>query len=189
MVPACRMNWRPAGTSWVTSSSLPTPGAGSGMCRRGAGAGRRSPTAMATVMPKTGAVSESRPAPTLKADVHVMLEATRDELPAIWRLWPRFRRPGRTARGRQMYARAVREDDDRPAPGSIPGSCRVAGICGPGSPETRPGHMRASARPCGHSWHWRLPLIPTALSWSTTGATRRLNCGYPSRQSPGPRQP
>lgn len=180
---------------------MPTRGAGSGMCRRGAGAGRRSPTAMATVMPKTGAVSESRPAPALKADVHVMLEATRDELPAIWRLWPRFRRPGRAARGapdvRQgrhqgsIYAActAVREGDDRPAPGSIPGSCRVAGICGSGSPETRPGRMRASARPCGHSWHWRLPLIPTALSWSTTGATRRLNCGYPSRQSPGPRQP
>lgn len=46
----------------------------------------REPTAVATVMSRTGAVSESRPAPTLKAGVNVMLEATRDELPAIQRL-------------------------------------------------------------------------------------------------------
>lgn len=53
----------------------------------------------------------------------------------------------------------------------------MAGICGSGSPETRLGCMSASARPCDHSWHRRLPPIPTALSWSTTGATTRLNLG------------
>ena len=78
---------------------------------------------MATLISRTDAVSESRPAPTLKADVNVMLEAARDELPAIQRLRSRFeslaglreapdvrhgRHPGRT------YAACtpVREGDD-----------------------------------------------------------------------------
>ena len=76
--------------------SCPHPRTESGMCRRGAGAGRRSPAGR----PGTGGSGygdvedrrriRSRPAPTLKAGVNVMLEATRDELPAIQRLWPRF---------------------------------------------------------------------------------------------------
>jgi len=44
--------------------------------------------------------------------------------------------------------------------------------------------MSVSARPCRHWQRWRLPPIPIALWWSTTGATTRLNCGYPSCRSP-----
>jgi hypothetical protein len=45
---------------------------------------------MATVIVMAGVIFDSRPARTLKADVVVMLERTRDELPAIQQLWPRF---------------------------------------------------------------------------------------------------
>jgi hypothetical protein len=46
---------------------------------------------------------DSSPARTRKADVRVMLEETRDELPAIQRLWPRFEDLV-GLRGRKMYA-------------------------------------------------------------------------------------
>jgi hypothetical protein len=46
---------------------------------------------------------DSQPTRTLKADVTVMLERTRDELPAIQQLWPRFERLA-GLRGRRMYA-------------------------------------------------------------------------------------
>jgi hypothetical protein len=46
---------------------------------------------------------DSRPGRTLKADVPVMLERTRDELPAIQQLWPRFEDLV-GLRGRRMYA-------------------------------------------------------------------------------------
>lgn len=44
---------------------------------------------MATVISVAGAIFDSQPAQTLKADMTVMLERTSDELPAIQRLWPR----------------------------------------------------------------------------------------------------
>jgi hypothetical protein len=46
---------------------------------------------------------DSGPARTLKAGLTVMLERTRDELPAIQQLWPRFERLV-GLRGRRMYA-------------------------------------------------------------------------------------
>jgi hypothetical protein len=46
---------------------------------------------------------DAPPARILKADVAVMLERTRDELPAIQHLWPRFERLV-GLRGRRMYA-------------------------------------------------------------------------------------
>lgn len=46
---------------------------------------------------------DSEPTRILKADVTVMLERTRDELPAIQQLWPRFERLV-GLRGRRMYA-------------------------------------------------------------------------------------
>ena len=46
---------------------------------------------------------DSQPARALKAGVTAMLERTRDELPAIQQLWPRFE--GLVGlRGRRMYA-------------------------------------------------------------------------------------
>src|ERR1700722_7099773 len=45
---------------------------------------------MATVTVMAGIIFDSRPARALKADVTVMLKRTRDELPAIQQLWPRF---------------------------------------------------------------------------------------------------
>jgi hypothetical protein len=58
---------------------------------------------MATVMFMESGMFDSRPARALKADVTVMLERTRDELPAIQELWPRFERLV-GLRGRRMYA-------------------------------------------------------------------------------------
>jgi hypothetical protein len=55
-------------------------------------AARRETTEMATVMVVAGVTFDSQPTRTLKADVAVMLERTRDELPAIQQLWPRFER-------------------------------------------------------------------------------------------------
>jgi len=58
---------------------------------------------MATVISVTGDMFDSRPGRTLKVGVTVMLERTRDELPAIQPLWPRFE--GLVGvRGRRMYA-------------------------------------------------------------------------------------
>jgi hypothetical protein len=66
---------------------------------------------------------DSRPTRTRKADVTVMLDRTRDELPEIQRLWPRFERMVGLS-GRRMYAMVdtragtyaactpVRRDDD-----------------------------------------------------------------------------
>lgn len=64
---------------------------------------------------------DSPPARVLKADVAMMLERVRDELPAIQDLWPRFERLV-GLRGRRMYAMVsagtyaactpVRDDDD-----------------------------------------------------------------------------
>ena len=71
---------------------------------------------------------DSAPARTLKADVTVMLQRTRDELPAIQELWPRFETLV-GLRGRRMYAMVdladasyaactpVRGDDDPAALG------------------------------------------------------------------------
>jgi hypothetical protein len=66
-------------------------------------------------------IFDSRPGRVVKADVAVMLERVRDELPAIQELWPRFERLV-GLRGRRMYAMVtegtyaactpVREDDD-----------------------------------------------------------------------------
>ncbi len=50
-----------------------------------------------------GDIFNSRPVRALKADVTVMLERTRDELPAIQELWPRFERLV-GLRKRRMYA-------------------------------------------------------------------------------------
>jgi hypothetical protein len=58
---------------------------------------------MATVIVMAGVIFDSQPTRTLKADVAVMLERTRDELPAIQQLWPRFERLV-GLRGRRMYA-------------------------------------------------------------------------------------
>ena len=65
--------------------------------------------------------TQGRPARALKADVAVMLDRVRDELPAIQELWPRFERLV-GLRGRRMYAMVTagtyaactpaREDDD-----------------------------------------------------------------------------
>jgi hypothetical protein len=73
-----------------------------------------------------GVTFDSRPARALKADVTVMLQRTRDELPAIQQLWPRFERLV-GLRGRRMYAivmagtyaacTPVRESDDPAALG------------------------------------------------------------------------
>jgi hypothetical protein len=51
----------------------------------------------------TADLFDSPPARTLQADVPVMLERTRDELPAIQQLWPRFEELV-GLRGRKMYA-------------------------------------------------------------------------------------
>src|SRR5258708_15524500 len=73
-------------------------------------------------------ILDSAPARTLKADVTVMLERTRDELPAIRDLWPRFETLV-GVRGRRMYAMVdtaagtyaactpIRADDDPAALG------------------------------------------------------------------------
>jgi len=58
---------------------------------------------MATVIVMAGVIFDSQPARILKADVRVMLERTRDELPAMQQLWPRFERLV-GLRGRRMYA-------------------------------------------------------------------------------------
>lgn len=58
---------------------------------------------MATLMYVADAIFDTRPARTLKAGVTVMLECTRDELPAIQQLWPRFEALV-GLRGRGMYA-------------------------------------------------------------------------------------
>jgi len=58
---------------------------------------------MASVTVMAGIIFDSQPARTLKADVTVMLKRTRDELPAIQQLWPRFERLV-GLRGRRMYA-------------------------------------------------------------------------------------
>jgi len=75
---------------------------------RGARADRHStnvlePTVIATLMPVADAIFDTRPERTLKAGVTVMLERTRDELPAIQQLWPRFEALV-GLRGRRMYA-------------------------------------------------------------------------------------
>ena len=59
--------------------------------------------ATATVISVAGDLFDSEPARTLKAGVPVMLERTRDELPAIQQLWPRFENLV-GLRGRRMYA-------------------------------------------------------------------------------------
>jgi hypothetical protein len=59
--------------------------------------------ATATVISVAGDLFDSPPARTLKAGVTVMLERTRDELPAIQQLWPRFENLV-GLRGRRMYA-------------------------------------------------------------------------------------
>lgn len=58
---------------------------------------------MATVIVMAGVIFDSQPARIRKADVRVMLERTRDELPAIQQLWPRFERLV-GLRGRRMCA-------------------------------------------------------------------------------------
>lgn len=58
---------------------------------------------MTTVLLVEGGVFNSRPAQALKTDLIVMAERTRDELPAIQELWPRFERLV-GLRGRRMYA-------------------------------------------------------------------------------------
>jgi hypothetical protein len=75
------------------------------------------------VLPVAADLFDSRPARTMQADVPVMLDRTRDELPAIQRLWPRFEETV-GLRGRKMYAMVdtqagtyaactpVRDDDD-----------------------------------------------------------------------------
>jgi len=50
-----------------------------------------------------GVPFDSEPTRTLQASMTVMLERTRDELPAIQQLWPRFERLV-GLRGRRMYA-------------------------------------------------------------------------------------
>jgi hypothetical protein len=59
--------------------------------------------ATATVISVAGVMFDSEPTRTLKAGVTVMLERTRDELPAIQQLWPRFENLV-GPRGRRMYA-------------------------------------------------------------------------------------
>lgn len=54
-------------------------------------------------LPRAGGMFDSGPVRVLKTDVTVMLESTRDELPAIQELWPRFERLV-GLRGRRMYA-------------------------------------------------------------------------------------
>lgn len=56
-----------------------------------------------TVLLVAADLFDSPPARTRKADVPVMLEQTRDELPAIQQLWPRFEDLV-GLRGRKMYA-------------------------------------------------------------------------------------
>jgi hypothetical protein len=58
---------------------------------------------VATVRSVAGVPFDSEPTRTLKAGLTVMLERTRDELPAIEQLWPRFERVV-GLRGRRMYA-------------------------------------------------------------------------------------
>jgi hypothetical protein len=58
---------------------------------------------MATVFAVAGVIFDSQPTRTLKSDVAVMLERTRDERSAIQQLWPRFERLV-GLRGRRMYA-------------------------------------------------------------------------------------
>ena len=65
-------------------------------------AGRQT-TEMATVIVMAGVIFDSQPTRTRKPDVAVMLERTRDELPAIQQLWPRFEHLV-GLRGRRMYA-------------------------------------------------------------------------------------
>jgi hypothetical protein len=63
---------------------------------------------MATVMSVEGITFDSGPTRALKADVRVMLQRTRDELPAIQQLWPHFERLV-GLRGRRMYAMVTAE--------------------------------------------------------------------------------
>ena len=65
-------------------------------------AGRQT-TEMATVIVMAGLIFDSQPTRTLKPDMAVLLERTRDELPAIQQLWPRFEHLV-GLRGRRMYA-------------------------------------------------------------------------------------
>jgi hypothetical protein len=108
---------------------------------------------------------DSGPARTLKAGLTVMLDRTRDELPAIQQLWPRFERLV-GLRGRRMYAMVYT-------------GAGTYAACTPirdGDEPARLG-LDTAARPCGHSRRWRLRSTPIVLSWSTTGATTRSNCG------------
>jgi hypothetical protein len=57
----------------------------------------------ATVTLMASVVFDSQPARILKASVTVMMERTRDELPAIQELWPRFEQLA-GLQGRRMYA-------------------------------------------------------------------------------------
>jgi hypothetical protein len=52
---------------------------------------------------QSSSLFDAEPVRVLKADVAVMLERTRDELPAIQQLWPRFERLVGLS-GRRMYA-------------------------------------------------------------------------------------
>src|ERR1035438_2039322 len=63
---------------------------------------------MATVILTAGVIFDSQPARTPKAGMTVMLAPTRDELPAIQELWPRFERLV-GLRGRRMYAMVTAE--------------------------------------------------------------------------------
>ena len=65
-------------------------------------AGRQT-TEVATVIAMAGVIFDSQPTRTLKPDVAVLLERTREELPAIQQLWPRFEHLV-GLRGRRMYA-------------------------------------------------------------------------------------
>jgi hypothetical protein len=56
-----------------------------------------------SVLPVAADLFDSRPARIQKANVPVMLERTRDDLPAIQQLWPRFEDLV-GLRGRKMYA-------------------------------------------------------------------------------------
>lgn len=58
---------------------------------------------MARVTSVEGGMFNSRPARAQKTDVTMMMERSRDELPAIQELWPRFE-PLVGLRGRRMYA-------------------------------------------------------------------------------------
>jgi hypothetical protein len=74
----------------------------SGQCVDVVAAGR-DVAEIVTVILMAGVIFDSQPTRTLKPDMAVMLERTRDELPAIQQLWPRFEHLA-GLRGRRMYA-------------------------------------------------------------------------------------